>query len=114
MHIRQITIVGVGLIGGSFSLALRKQGFTGRIGGWDRRAVVLDRALIRGAIDEGFSHPFEATRGSQVVVLATPVLGIIDLIHRLGPALPQKTLVTDVGSTKSAILEQARTVFGKN
>jgi prephenate dehydrogenase len=113
MAIRQITIVGVGLIGGSFSLALRRQGFTGRIVGCDR-AAVLDRALVRGAIDEGFSHPFEATRGSQVVLLATPVLGIIDLIHRLGPTLPAKTLLTDVGSTKSEVLEQARAVFGKN
>jgi prephenate dehydrogenase len=113
MAIRQVTIVGVGLIGGSFALALRRQGFTGRIVGCDR-AAVLDRALIRGAIDEGFSHPFEATRGSQVVVLATPVLGIIDLIHRLGPALPQKTLLTDVGSTKSQVLEEAKAVFGKN
>ncbi|MGH9499554.1 MAG: prephenate dehydrogenase [Terriglobales bacterium] len=112
MAIRQITIVGVGLIGGSFSLALRKQGFTGRVVGCDR-AAVLDRALIRGAIDEGFSHPFEATRGSQVVVLATPVLGIIDLIHRLGPALPQKTLLTDMGSTKSQVVEEAKAVFGK-
>jgi prephenate dehydrogenase len=113
MPIRQITIVGVGLIGGSFSLALRRQGFTGRIVGCDR-APVLERALVQGAIDEGFSHPFEATRGSQVVVLATPVLGIIDLIHRLGPALPPKTLLTDVGSTKREVLEQAKAVFGKN
>jgi prephenate dehydrogenase len=113
MTIRQVSIVGVGLIGGSFSLALRRQGFTGRIVGCDRPAV-LDRALIRGAIDEGFSHPFEATRGSQVVVLATPVLGIIDFIHRLGPALPQKTLLTDVGSTKSQVLQEAKAVFGKN
>jgi prephenate dehydrogenase len=113
MAIRQITIVGLGLIGGSFSLALRKQGFTGRIVGCDR-AAVLDRALMRAAIDEGFSHPFEATRGSQVVVLATPVLGIIDLIHRIGPALPQKTLLTDVGSTKGEVLKEAKAVFGKN
>jgi prephenate dehydrogenase len=113
MAIRQITIVGVGLIGGSFSLALRKQGFTGRIVGCDRPAV-LDRALIREAIDEGFAHPFEATRGSQVVLLATPVLAIIDLIHRLGPALPQKTLLADVGSTKKQVLDEAKAVFGKN
>jgi prephenate dehydrogenase len=113
MAIRQITIVGLGLIGGSFSLALRRQGFTGRIVGCDRPAV-LDRALIRGAIDEGFTHPFEATRGSQVVLLATPVLGIIDHIHRLGPVLPARTLLTDVGSTKREVLEEAKAIFGKN
>jgi len=113
MAIRQFTIVGVGLIGGSFALALRKQGFTGRIVGCDR-AAVLDRAVTRGAIDEGFTHPFEATRGSQIVILATPVLAIIDMIHRLGPTLPPKTLLTDVGSTKAAVLEEAKKVFGKN
>ena len=53
-------------------------------------------------------------RGSQLVVLATPVLAIVDLIGRLGPSLPATTLLTDVGSTKAAVVEQARKVFGKN
>jgi prephenate dehydrogenase len=48
------------------------------------------------------------------VVLATPVLAIIDLIQRLGPALPASTLLTDVGSTKAAVAQQALEVFGKN
>jgi prephenate dehydrogenase len=112
MPIRQITIVGTGLIGGSFALALRKRKFAGRILGCDREGI-LDRARKRGAIDQGFSDPGDAVRGSQLVVLATPVLAIIDMIQRLGPALPPSTLLTDVGSTKMAIAERAVRVFGK-
>jgi prephenate dehydrogenase len=113
MAIRQITIVGTGLIGGSLALALKKRKFAGRIVGCDRDAT-LEKARNRGAIDEGFANPGDAVRGSQLVVLATPVLAIVDLIERLGPALPAKTLLTDVGSTKTAVSTQALKVFGKN
>src|ERR1700689_5868003 len=113
MAIRQITIVGTGLIGGSLALGLKKRKFAGRIVGCDREAT-LEKARNRGAIDEGFANPGDAVRGSQLVVLATPVLAIVDLIERLGPALPAKTLLTDVGSTKTAVSERAAKVFGKN
>jgi len=113
MPIRQITIIGTGLIGGSFALALRKGRFAGRIMGCDREPA-LRRAKTLGVIDSGFSNPSDAVRGSQLVVLATPVLAIVDLIGRLGPALPAGTLLTDVGSTKSAVTQQALKVFGKS
>ena len=113
MPIRQITIVGTGLIGGSLGLALKKCGYTGRIIGCDR-APVLERAHKKGAIDAGDSNPSDAIRGSQIIVLATPVGAIIELIKSLGPGLPAKTLLTDVGSTKSEVLKSAHDVFGKN
>ncbi len=113
MAIRQITIIGTGLIGGSFALAMRKRKFAGRIVGCDREAA-LKRARMRGAIDVGYTEPVDAVRGSQLVVLATPVLAIVDLIERLGRGLPATTLLTDVGSTKVAIAERAIKVFGKN
>src|SRR5579864_1248555 len=103
MSIRQITIIGTGLIGGSLGLALRKKKFAGRIVGCDRVGT-LERARNRGAIDAGTANPGDAVHGSQVVVLATPVLAIVDLIERLGPSLPAKTLV----------VERALKVFGKN
>ncbi len=112
MPIRQITIIGTGLIGGSLALALRKKGFAGRIVGCDRESV-LDRARKRGAIDDGSPNPGLAVRGSQLVVLATPVLAIVDLIERVGPVLPANALLTDVGSTKAAVAERAVKVFGK-
>jgi prephenate dehydrogenase len=113
MSIRQITIIGTGLIGGSFALALRKRRFAGRIVGCDRQSA-LKRAKALGVIDTGFVEPADAVRGSQLVVLATPVLAIMDLIGRLGPALPASTVLTDVGSTKAAVAERALKVFGKN
>jgi len=113
MPIRQITIIGTGLIGGSLALALKKHRFAGRIIGCDR-APVLERARDKGAIDSGHTNPSDAVRGSQIIILATPVSGIIDAIDRLGPALPAKTLLTDVGSTKAEVLQRAKTVFGKN
>src|SRR6201997_38170 len=112
MAIRQITIIGTGLIGGSLALALRKKKFAGRIVGCDREGT-LERARMRGAIDDGTVNPGDAVRGSQVVVLATPVLAICDLIASVGPALPSKTLLTDVGSTKTAVVDCAVKVFGK-
>jgi prephenate dehydrogenase len=109
--IRQITIVGTGLIGGSFALAIKKHGFAGRIVGGDREPV-LARAIAAGVIDEGFADPVHAARGSQVVLLATPVGAILDLIERIGSTLPEGTLLTDVGSTKGEVAARAQAVFG--
>ena len=111
MAIRQITIVGTGLIGGSLALALKKNKFHGKIVGCDR-APILERARKLGAIDDGRTNPADAVLGSQLVVLATPVVAVIDLMERLGPALSAKTLLTDVGSTKAAVTERSRKVFG--
>jgi prephenate dehydrogenase len=113
MPIRQITIIGTGLIGSSFGLALKKRRFPGRIIGCDR-APVLKQARERGAIDDAHANPSDAVRGSQVVLLAAPVGAIVELIGRLGPALPSRTLLTDVGSTKAEILARASATFGKD
>jgi prephenate dehydrogenase len=113
MPFKQVTIIGTGLIGGSLGLALKKRQLAGRIIGCDR-APVLERAQDCGAIDAGSSNPADAVRGSDLVVLATPVIPILDLIGRLGPSLPPKTLVTDVGSTKAEIVQRATKSFGRN
>jgi prephenate dehydrogenase len=108
---RQLTIIGTGLIGGSFALALKHHGFPGRIIGCDR-APVLAEAKARGAIDAGFDDPAQACGNSDVVVLATPVGAIMDLLERLGPVLPPGTLFTDVGSTKADVIARVRDIFG--
>jgi len=113
MAFRQVTIIGTGLIGGSLGLALKKRHLASRIVGCDRPAV-LERAEECGAIDEGITNPADAALASDVVVLATPVLPILDLISRLGPALPGKVLVTDVGSTKADVVRRAAESFGRS
>ena len=112
MGFKQVTIIGTGLIGGSLGLALKKRRLAGKVVGCDREPV-LQRARKRTAIDEGTTNPADATRGSDLVVLATPVISILDLIGRLGPALPSRTLVTDVGSTKAEITKRAVKLFGR-
>src|SRR5262249_2286666 len=112
MTFKQVTIVGTGLIGGSLGLALKKRRLAGKVIGCDR-APVLERAQDQGAIDVGTGNPADAVRGSDLVVLATPVLAILDHIERLGPSLPARTLVTDVGSTKAEIVKRATKAFGK-
>jgi len=113
MAFKQVTIIGTGLIGGSLGLALKKHRLAGRIIGCDR-APVLERAQDCGAIEGGTTNPADAVRGTDLVVLATPVISILDLVGRLGPALLAKTLVTDVGSTKAEIVERAAKSFGRN
>jgi prephenate dehydrogenase len=112
MPFKQVTIIGTGLIGGSLGLALKKRRLASRIVGCDR-APVLKRAKDCGAIEKGFTNIAEAVPGSDLIVLATPVITIIDLIERLGPALPPRTLVTDVGSTKLEIALRATKSFGR-
>jgi prephenate dehydrogenase len=109
--IQQITIIGVGLIGGSFALALKKHGYKGTIVGSDREAV-LQRALARGVVDRAVDRPEEAISGSDLVLLAAPVGAIVDLIERIGPLLPPDALLSDTGSTKAEIVSRAKAVFG--
>ena len=111
MAIRQITIMGTGLIGGSLGLALRQQGFRGSLVGCDRPEV-LDAAVTRGAIDRGDADARQAVEGSDVLVFATPIGGILSAFEKLAPTLPAGTLVTDTGSTKVQFVERARMVFG--
>ena len=109
--IKQVTIVGTGLIGGSLGLALRHHGI--RVVGSDKQRV-LARAEEMGAIDAGVENPARACVGSDVVILASNVGGIIDSIENLGPMLPRNVLLTDVGSTKIEILKRANSVFGSS
>ena len=113
MAFRQVTIIGTGLIGGSLGLALKKRQLAGRIIGCDR-APALERAKSCGAIEAGMIRVMDAVSGSDLVVLATPVIPILDLIDRLGPTLPATTCVTDVGSSKADIVQRAAKAFGNS
>lgn len=107
--IETVTIVGVGLIGGSFALALRKVGFLGRILGVSSPAT-LSRALELGVIDEARSLE-EALPRSELVYMAQPVLRILAQLERVRALVPDHALVTDAGSTKQAIVDRARGLF---
>ena len=107
----RIAIVGLGLIGGSWGMALRERGVAARRVGCDRPEV-LDRALALGAVDEGSAEVATAVRDADLVILATPVGSILDLLPRLKSAASPRALVTYVGSTKRLICQRAREIFG--
>lgn len=100
--IETVTLVGTGLIGASVGLALRTAGFEGEILGIDNNAQELATALKMGAITRAGS--FDDAVSTDVVVLAVPVLGIMDWLQKLAPIMGPDQLITDVGSTKLAIV----------
>mgnify|MGYP001240950076 CR=1 FL=1 len=98
-----ITIIGLGLLGGSFGLAIRQAQAANRVIGIDLNQEIIDRACERGAIDEGHLDSVEAVREADLVVLAMPVRTIIDTVSALADCLSEKTILFDLGSTKAAI-----------
>ncbi len=101
-----VAIVGVGLIGGSFGLALRQSGFTGRIVGVSSPTTIY-AALKTGAIDSTATLE-EAALQADLIYLAQPISRILETIPRLEQCVNPSALVTDAGSTKVAIVEKAK------
>ncbi len=112
--IQSVAIFGTGLIGASVGLALRAQGFTGSITGWDRSMDEAELARLRGAIDTVAREPLAAASQSDCILLAMPVLGIVDWVGRLASILRHDQLVTDVGSTKRKICERVAKAFSSS
>jgi len=106
---RNIAIVGVGLLGGSIGLALRAAGFAGQRIGVGRSRRTLDRALELGCIDA--TADLADARQCQLIILATPVGTIVDLLHGLAATVSAGTVITDVGSTKRTIVAEAERVL---
>jgi prephenate dehydrogenase len=106
MHIPTLGIVGVGLIGGSIALAARRRGLVDRVVGCDRSEEVLERARGLGLIDAGTTDLCHAVRDASLVVFCTPVDRLVDCVTTCYEACRPGTLLTDVGSTKSAIVRR--------
>jgi prephenate dehydrogenase len=105
--IKRILIVGTGLLGASTGLALQANGFAGEVIGWDRDAAMLQTALRRGALTSVAPDPLHAAKEADLILLAGPVLAIVEWMGRLADLLSPNQLVTDVGSTKQQITEAA-------
>ncbi len=110
--LNKITIFGVGLIGGSFALALKQAGAVKHVVGVSRTATSLTRAQARGIIDVGTDDVAMAVAGADLVLLATPVAQTQDLLARMAPHLAPETVVTDAGSTKCDVVAAARAELG--
>ena len=104
MRFKQVTIVGLGLIGGSLGMALRRRGVARTVVGVSRHPASLRRAKRLGAIDWGTTDLARAAAGADVVVLATPVDAIAPFGRRAARSMRPGSVLTDVGSTKAAIV----------
>lgn len=109
---KKLVIFGVGLIGGSVALALKKQYPNLHIVGIGRRPSHLQPALALGIIDEASADIASALQAADVVLIAAPVAQTPDILKSIAPHLATKTVVTDVGSTKSDILLNAKNILG--
>ena len=109
---KKVVIFGVGLIGGSFALALRKANAVQEVVGFGRSAETLKQAQKLGIIDRAGSDLSAELRDADLVLLATPVGQMADIMARIAPHLGPDTLITDGGSTKSNVVDYARTHLG--
>ncbi len=106
-----LAVVGVGLIGGSFAAALRQAGQVGRVLGVGRNAQSLERAVALGLIDEAVTAEAAASQ-ADLIMLATPVGGLTNVLSQMRPHLSPNAVLTDGGSTKAEVVEAARAALG--
>jgi prephenate dehydrogenase len=112
VRIERLVVVGVGLIGASFALALRQAGAVRAVIGVGRSGPNLERARALGAIDEVAADAGAAAAGAELVLVATPVAAMAAVFARLAPRLEPGAVVTDGGSTKQSVIAAARAAFG--
>lgn len=109
---KKIAIFGVGLIGGSFALALKNADAVERVLGLGRSAASLARARELGIIDEIGTSVAEAVRDTDLILVAAPVAQTEAILAAIAPHLQPGTVVTDAGSTKSDVVAAARKALG--
>lgn len=110
--IKQLTIIGVGLIGGSLARALRAAGAVQEVVGVGRSLTNLQQAVSLGVVDRIETSLSRAASDADMLVLASPVGAMPEVFAAIAPYLSAKTIITDVGSVKGSITEAARTHLG--
>lgn len=108
----QLGLIGCGLMGGSFALALKKAGLVRRVVGYSKSPATTARALQLGVIDSAVTEAAQAAAGSDLVLLAVPVAATEATLRGIRPHLTDQTLVMDVGSTKVDVAQAAALALG--
>ncbi|WP_456384729.1 prephenate dehydrogenase [Persephonella sp.] len=110
-----VLIIGLGLIGGSIAVSLKKEGFKGKIYGFDLSEERVKTALEMGAVDEAFTDLKEVPWDKiDLVIIATPVKTFEKVAHQIKPFLKESTVITDVGSVKGELVEKLERIFYPN
>src|SRR3954466_14896828 len=108
MTFERLSLLGVGLLGGSIGLCVKSKSSACKITGYGHRPESLEAAQRMGAIDEWTTDPAQAVRDCDLAILCTPVGTFSQLLANLKPALAQGAIVTDVGSTKRSVVRMAQ------
>jgi prephenate dehydrogenase len=112
MRLERVAVIGVGLIGGSFALALKQAQACARVVGVGRSPANMKQALERGVVDVVEADAGAAARGAQPVLIAAPVAQFPAILKSLARELAPGTVVTDAGSTKRDVVDAARKALG--
>ena len=113
MLFRKITIIGVGLLGGSLGLAARQRQLAGEVAGHVRRSATLTECEAVGALDYGTTDLLAAVSDADLVILCTPLAQMRPLTEQLLPALKRGAIVTDVGSVKAGVVRDLEALVAK-
>jgi prephenate dehydrogenase len=109
---KQLGLIGCGLMGGSFALALKRAGLVQTVVGHSQSPASAQKALKLGVVDRVVNTSAEAAQGADLVLVAVPVAAIEATLQAIGPYLSQDSLVMDVGSTKQDVVLGARRALG--
>jgi prephenate dehydrogenase len=109
--IKRLAIIGVGLIGGSLALALKKAGKVGEVVGYSRTKSVREQALSLGIIDRAADNIADAVKDADIIFLAVPMGAMSSVLSDVVPHINTDTIITDGGSAKAQVVEQARQVL---
>ncbi|MCK5814207.1 MAG: prephenate dehydrogenase/arogenate dehydrogenase family protein [Cocleimonas sp.] len=111
--IQQLTIFGVGLIGGSLALALKEAGYCQQVVGCSRNSKHLQRAVDLGVIDRYTLDPAEAVKGADMILVAVPMGAMQTVFASIADHIEEKAVMTDAGSAKGSVIAAVKAVFGE-
>ena len=113
MQFRKITIIGIGLLGGSLGLAARRRRLAKEIAGYARREQTIAECEKTGALDYATTDLLAAVSGADLVILCTPLARMRSLTEQFLPALKRGAIVTDVGSVKADVVRELETLVSR-
>jgi len=112
-QVRRLTVIGLGLIGGSLAKALRLSGFAEQVVGYDQRPGDARKGQELGVVDLAADTLAEAVQGANILVLAVPVRAVESVLAEVKPHLGESAIITDVGSVKGCFVDSVRKVYGR-
>ena len=112
--INRLAIIGIGLIGGSLSLALKQAGQVKHVVGYARNEATRERALSLGIIDTAAASIEAAVAEADVILLAVPMGAMASVLAEMAPHLTDNMIITDAGSTKAGVVKAASDILGNS